>query len=173
MTNLEWVAVLSSGLAGAVLNQGWLEIKQSLNSPRIKAIFKESEPGCRAMGGSDTYFRLKIFNTGPSSAKNVRVLISSVQRSEAEVYDAIWSGAEQKEGMDIPSNTHRFCDIFVLKGDVLSIQSIVNEKTVVPYKFGKVGMVDVRIHVTSDNGPTYSKIIKLNYQLPSELTKIA
>jgi hypothetical protein len=170
MNDAVWIAAMTGGLAGAALNHLLGLVYWLISRPYLRVDFKEQTDGCRAEVNDRTFFRTKIGNSGWTNAKNVKVLISNVTSNRGELYDAYWSGSKS-EKMDIPSNTFRFCDIFVLSDEIgLNIHSQSDVKLAT---FGRPGLVSADVHVTSDNACTVTKRILLNLGSNSASTTIA
>ncbi len=105
-----WAGALTGGLAGTVFAQliqimGWFASRQKLS-----ICFNESITGCRVEKDQHVYFRVKVQNTGLSTATDVQVLYTI---DESEIYNMNWAGLSS-DTASIPSKTYRFCDIYCL-----------------------------------------------------------
>ena len=81
-----------------------------LSRPKLSICFNESITGCRVEKDQHVYFRVKVQNTGRSTATDVQVLYTIDDR---EVYNMNWAGLSS-DTASIPSKTYRFCDIYCL-----------------------------------------------------------
>jgi hypothetical protein len=92
-------ALLTGGVAGAILNNAWQHYKEYLIRPKITLAFDTKEPGCliRSTGAPPEHWvRVKIMNEGRSTARAVSACVTKLTMNststgplqfEEEVFD--------------------------------------------------------------------------------------
>ena len=181
LSDAQWIAALSGGLAGAVLTQivsAWLAW---CREPQLKIIFSPEERGC-IVDTNATYYgepswmnflRIHIANTGKSTAHSV--CVSSVEISytaatlesrtnliQEEVLD-LRLAISHRATFDLPRGLHRFVDIFYVSeplgsGISLGWGFIQTPKRIEAYRFG-AGDYSMKVIATAENAPAITKRI--------------
>jgi hypothetical protein len=184
---LPWAAIVVScfggGLAGAVLTQIVQWRTRRHERPILIAEFGKEGDGSLVRqdlltSNSDSlveitrqWTRVKIRNAGRSTARNVRVIITSIGNKtsdltewkfDQEVIDCGWSHIDETK-IDIPPQTWRFADIFVL--DMTETKSDLKftgkGATNIP---GRIEMLSIEAKITADNSDTTTVMLPLRYK---------
>ncbi len=174
---------LGGGLAGSILTQvvqkftKWRErpiLIAEFGEPGDGSIIQQDLPASNAESltkGIQQWVRVKVKNRGRSTARSVRVIITSIGNKtsdltewnfDQEVIDCWWSHIGETK-IDIPPQTWRFADIFV------------NEmtETRADLKFtgtgarnipGRIEILSVRVMLTGDNCETTAATLPFRYQ---------
>jgi hypothetical protein len=117
------IAALTGGLAGAVVNIIWQLITGYWLRPQIEILFDNEEPGCCIETVGDPvrrYIRLKIINSGRSTAHGVAVCTTRLtfqasgvgSRTFAEeVFDLKLSHHNDIDSFFLAPGAHRYVDL--------------------------------------------------------------
>ena len=153
-----WTGTLTGGLAGSVLAQLGQIIGWFITRPKLSIRFDEATVGCRVEKDQHIYFRVKVHNTGLSTATDVQLLLSI---DDSEIYNMIWSGLSS-DTASIPSMTYRFCDIYRLslaEGELrIETRSEAKKPELTPER-----EITSYVYATSRNSATARRRIRLAY----------
>jgi len=174
---------LGGGLAGAILTQGAQKFTKWRERPILTAefgkagdgsIIQQDSPGPTTESQAKTiqqWARVKIKNNGRSTARNVRVIIHSIGNKTSdltewefaqEVIDCWWSHINETK-IDIPPQTWRFADIFVLemteaKSDLRFTGTGARN---IP---GRIEILSVEVMLTGDNCESTKATLPFRYE---------
>ena len=171
--------ILGGGLVGSVATLLWQRFFKWFDAPTLQADFGGKDdgtavpPSIDAIDGPDglqQWIRLKVRNSGRSSASKVRVMIFSVENKSVqapnwlfsdEIIDCGWSHIGTRE-IDIQKNTWRYADLFCLTkedGRIFIKFTGTGADRMPPV----VERLTLRIFVSGDNCATVTKTMTLQY----------
>jgi hypothetical protein len=133
--NANLLVIASGGLAGAILTQLIQPLVSMYWRPRLRVVFSTSEPGCEVetpvVAGTATqrYLRLKVLNTGRSSADDVVVSVIRIAFRppggaslpfREEVLD-LKRALTGESPFRIPRDGYQFTDVFLISRDATGV----------------------------------------------------
>jgi hypothetical protein len=174
---------LGGGLAGSILTQGAQKFTNWRERPILIAEFGKTGDGSiiqqhlpASNADSSTkciqqWARVKVKNNGRSTARNVRVIITSISNKtsdftewefDQEVIDCGWSHIDETK-IDIPPYTWRFADIFVLEMTEANsdLKFTGRGATNIP---GRIGVLSIKVMLTGDNCETTTATLPFRYK---------
>jgi len=174
---------LGGGLAGSILTQGVQIFTKWRERPILIAEFGKKGDGSiiqqdlpasnveSPTKGIQQWARIKVRNKGRSTARNVRVIITSIGNKtsdltewefDQEVIDCGWSHIDEKK-IDIPPQTWRFADIFVLEMTEADsdLKFTGTGARNIP---GRIEILSVKVMLTGDNCETTTATLPFRYQ---------
>ncbi len=133
LSYLNWLPVLSGGLAGAILTLVGQYVVAWWNRPILRVTFSQNESGCEVdtpahvragdvvvANCQQRYLRLKVRNRGKSSAKNVSICVTEIAYTAAgagatvfaeEVFDLKLALTADRAVFNLAGGGHRFIDL--------------------------------------------------------------
>lgn len=185
-----WQSLLAGGLAliaavitllGLIAIERWKVNSGWRRRPILLAEYGEAGDGSLihedtatssdgSIWGKNQWARIRVRNKGRSTARNVRVMIVSLgnKTSDAsqwdyrqEIIDCWWSHIDESK-IDIPPDTWRFADLFLLK--MSNAKSILRFTGVGARNIpGRIEHITIGVKITADNCDTTEANLTLRY----------
>lgn len=174
---------LGGGLAGSILTQGVQKYTKWREQPILIAEFGKARDGSiiqedlsasnaeSRTKGRRQWARVKVKNDGRSTARSVRAIITSIGNKtsdltewkfDQEVIDCKWSHIDETK-IDIPPQTWRFADIFVLEMTEAQCD-LTFTGTGARNIPGKIEILSITVMLTGDNCETTMATLRFRYQ---------
>lgn len=174
------VGMFGGGLAGALATQVIQACLAKRKAPKLALRFGEEVPGCVVPNvtyvdheglpaGRRKHIRIRIDNTGRSAATDVEVLVERISSGaqwqfQDDVMNAIWSNSNDSTKVSIPSQTHRFVDLFAANNDPMKKGLILNAAGGNIERLRNVeveGTIEIDVCVTASNTSTVKRTLKI------------